>query len=201
LYAQALIAASLFVASFQDVRDRAVSDLVWVPAGAGVVLVIFWSYPATELFQLAKVAVIGGIALGFAYMGGIGEADAIAMAVLACDPYPLSPILPLVASGVVAASHIAYELAAGNAGRKKTIPIEQFLKEQRWIPKGMTVDGQRVEVSDDVNDARDEVEAKQKPGASVEVSYGVPTVAYLGAGYALFLVYLFIFNQSWLLRF
>jgi len=53
-----------------------------------------------------------------------------------------------------------------------------------------------VEVSGDVNVAREEVEAANKPGASVEVKYGVPTVAYLGVGYVIYLVYLLAFNYS-----
>ena len=44
--------------------------------------------------------------------------------------------------------------------------------------------------------AREEVEASGKPGARVEVKYGVPTVAYLGVGYVIYLAYLLIFNYS-----
>jgi hypothetical protein len=47
-----------------------------------------------------------------------------------------------------------------------------------------------------VNDARDEVVAAKKPEAQVEVRYGVPTVAYIGVGYAIYLIYLLAFNPS-----
>ena len=77
--------------------------------------------------------------------------------------------------------------------------MERFLKEQKWIPEAIIVDEVRKEVDSDVNVARDEVEANQKPGAMVEVKYGVPTVAYLGAGYLAYLAYLLIFNQAALL--
>lgn len=100
------------------------------------------------------------------------------------------------AAAVIALSHIGYEFAVGTARGSKTIPIETFLKEQRWIPKAVVKDGERKEVSKDVNEARDEVAALPGSGFSVEVAYGVPTVAYLGAGYAAFIIYLVLFNLN-----
>jgi hypothetical protein len=200
MYAQLLIAVSFAVASYQDITERAVSDLVWLPALGGVAYVVYWflghaTSPEIE-FLLVKVVLVGGIALAFTFLGGIGQADAIAMAFVAADPYALSPIAPLFASAAVALAHIGYEFAIGNARGGHTIPMEQFLREQRWIPKAILSDGTRVEVNSDVNVAREEVEAANKPGAQVEVRYGVPTVAYLGIGYVAYLVYLLVFNFS-----
>ena len=200
MYAQLLIAVSFAIASYQDVTERAVSDLVWIPALAGVAYVIYWflgnaTSPDIE-FLLVKIALVGGIALAFTFLGGIGQADAIAMAFVAADPYMLSPIAPLFAAAAVALSHIGYEYAIGNARGGLTIPMEQFLREQRWIPKAILSDGTRTEVNSDVNVAREEVEAANKPEAQVEVRYGVPTVAYLGIGYVAYLVYLIAFNSS-----
>ena len=199
MYAQLLIGISFAIAAYQDVRERAVSDLVWAPALAGVGYIFYTMLAATNpgLWGLiAKVGLLGGIAIAFAYFGAIGQADAIAMAFIAADPYPLSPIPPLFAAASVALGHIGYEFAVGNARGGLTIPIERFLKEQRWIPKAIVADGVRKEIDSDVNLAREEVEAKQTPGALVEVRYGVPTVAYLGIGYAAYLVYLLAFNQA-----
>ena len=198
LYAQLLIAVSFAIASYQDFKDRAVSDLVWVPALVGVVYAVYALYsevggPSLE-FLLVKVALVGGIALVFTLLGGIGQADAIALAFVAADPYVLSPLAPLFAAAVVALVHIVYEYGVGNARGGITIPMEQFLREQRWIPKAIVSDGTRTEVSNDVNVAREEVEAAKKPGALVEVRYGVPTVAYLGVGYIAYLVFLVISN-------
>lgn len=199
MYAQLLIGISFAVASYQDVRERAVNDVVWVPAIAGVVLV-FYNLLSTASPQLAlelvKIGLVGGIGLAFAYFGAIGQADAIAIAFVAADPFPLSPIPPLVAAAVVALTHIGYEYASGNARGGLKIPMERFLKEQRWIPKAIVADGVRTKVDSDVNVAREEVEAKQTPGAMVEVGYGVPTVAYLGIGYLSYLVYLLVFDQA-----
>jgi hypothetical protein len=198
VYSQILICASLVIAAYQDVRQRSVYDLVWLPALAGAVVAVVGLYPNLEFFIL-KLALVGGIALVFTITGYLGQADAIAMALVSCDPYPLSPIPPLFAAAVIAISHIGYEFLVGNARGTKTIPMETFLKEQRWIPKAVVTEGQRKEVSKDVNVAREEVTAT--PGSSVEVTYGVPTVAYLGAGYAVFVVYLLLFNTPALLSF
>jgi hypothetical protein len=199
MYAQLLIAASFAIASYQDVRERAVNDLVWLPAVGGVVLSAYTLYVSAPLpafeFMLLKVGLLGGIALTFTYFGGIGQADAIAIAFVAADPSPISPILPLLGGATVALSHMGYEFAIGNARGKRTIPMDRFLKEQRWIPKAIVSDGVRTEVSRDVNVAREEAEAN-KPDAMVEVSYGVPTVAYLGVGYLGYIVYLVLFNLS-----
>jgi Flp pilus assembly protein protease CpaA len=195
LIAQLLIGVSFAVASYQDIRERAVSDVVWIPALIGAAYVIYSFFPNLEL-QLVKLGLIGGIAILFAFLGAVGQADSIAIVFLASDPYQLSPILPLVSGAVVALAHIGYEVAVGNARSAKIIPLERFLKEQKWIPKAVIEDGVRRDVDSDVNVARDEVEATQKPGAMVEVKYGVPTVAYLGVGYIAFLAYLLVFNQS-----
>ncbi len=195
MYAQALIAISFAVASYQDIKDRAVSDLVWVPALAGAVYIVYAMYPDLG-FQLVKIGLVGVIALSFTFFGAVGQADAIALVFLAADPDRISPILPLFAAAAVALVHIGYEYAVGNARGGLTVPIERFLREQRWIPKAIVAEGVRTEVSRDVNVARDEVEASQKPGSMVEVGYGVPTVAYLGVGYLAYLVYLLAFNQA-----
>lgn len=200
MYSQLLIAASFALASYEDVKERLVNDLYWIPAGVGVAYVVYsFLVGATTLgfeFFLLKVVLLGGIALAFAYFGLVGQADGIAIAFVAADPYVLSPIAPLFAAAFVALFHIPYEYLAGNAGAGKVIPMEQFLREQRWIPKAVVSDGERNEVSRDVNEAREEVEAANKLGAMVEVRYGVPTVAYLGVGYVAYLVYLVVFNYT-----
>lgn len=200
MYAQLLIAASFVIAAYADVKERAVSDLAWVPALAGSAYIFYALYTGSGSgsfeFLLLKVVFIGGIAIGFALLGGIGQADGIAIAFVAADPYVLSPLAPLFATAAVALVHIGYELAVGNARGAKLIPMAQFLREQRWIPSAIVSDDGRTDVSSDVNVAREEVEAAAKPGASVEVKYGVPTVAYLGVGYVIYLAYLLAFNYQ-----
>lgn len=176
-------------------RERAVNDLVWLPGLVGVILVIYAIYPNLEL-ELLKVGLVGAVMLGAVFLGIIGQADAIAWTFIASDPSLLSPILPLIVAALVLAGHAAYGYRLGRFRRGLTIPIDRFLHEQQWIPKAIIVDGVRTEVSSDVNQAREEVQAKKTQGAMVEVKYGVPTVAYLGLGYLAFLAYLVIFNQA-----
>ena len=197
MYAQLLMAASFVVAAYQDVRERAVNDLVWIPAVVGAAYAVYELNVASPTdFELVvlKIALIGGIAFVFTRLGGIGEADAIALAIVAADPYRLSPLIALFATAFIALGHIGYEYAVGNARGAKVIPMSQFLREQRWIPKAIISGGERKEVNSDVNVAREEVQGADKPDAEVEVRYGVPTVAYLGVGYVLFLAYLVLFD-------
>ncbi len=200
MYAQLLLAASFAVASYQDVRDRAVSDIAWVPAIGGVIYVVYSFYvnpPYLGMeYYILKIGLIGGAMVILVFFGLIGQADAIAVALVTADPYPLSPFAPVLAMVPFFVAHVGYEAAVGNIGRGRTIPMEQFLREKCWIPKAIVADGTKSEVSGDVNVAREEVEAAIKPGAMVEVRYGVPTVAYLGIGYIVFLAYLFVFNYA-----
>lgn len=192
MYSELLICASLMIAGFQDLKERTVWDLVWIPAIVGVAYSVVVEFPSVELF-LIKVAFVGAVALAFAYFGAIGQADAIALLFVAADFNPEAPIFPLIGTAVAAAAAIGYQYAVGNARGDKTIPVEKFLREQRWIPKAIISNGVRTEVSSDVNVAREEVVAKSSQESMVEVTYGVPTVAYLAVGYVAYVVYLAIF--------
>lgn len=192
MYSQLLIAASLAVAAYQDIRERAVSDLVWLGAAAGIALAIIFTH--VSLFIVGRVTVIALITLAFAKFGSIGQADAIAFIVISADPYPLSPVPALLATSAIALIHIGYLFVKGLVGKALPISIEQFRREQRWIPKATIRDGVRTEVGRDVNTSREDVLAEARDGDLVEVSYGVPTVAYLGIGYAAFVVYLLVFD-------
>jgi len=183
------------IAAYQDIKDRAVSDIVWVPAIIGVAYAVYSMYPNVE-FLVAKIGLVGAISLAFVLLGYMGQADGIAFTFLASDPLPLSPIPPLFGTAVVALSHIGYEYFFGDAKGSPTIPMAQFLKEQKWIPKAVIVNGERRELDRDVNVARELAAKERVEGAMVEVTYGVPTVAYLGFGYLAYLVYLLIFSQA-----
>jgi hypothetical protein len=193
VYSQVLIGISLVLAAYQDVRSRSVLDLVWLPAATGGAYALVVLYPSIEL-QLLKIALIGGVALAFGFLGVVGQADAIALVALSADPYVASPVTALVAVAVVALVHIGYEFATGEARGVKSMSLERFQHEQKWIPKAFIADGTRHEVGRDVNDARDEV--KGGPGTVVEAIYGVPTVAYVGIGYLVYLLYMVTLNQA-----
>jgi len=194
MWSQILIASSMVTAGLFDVKERSVHDIVWIPAAFGI---FYELITRTDLiFQLAvKMLIIGVIGIFFTIYGALGQADAIALFVLSSDPYYVSPLLAFIASALIALGHISY-IHFSNKGGIKVIPMEQFKKEECWIPRAIIVNGERIDVSRDVNKARDEVLSKQPSDAKVEVTYGVPTVAYLALGYVFFLIYLVLFNYG-----
>ena len=193
MYAQILIAASLVIAGYQDVRERAVNDLVWIPGAAGVVLALIL-LPSSAEFLLVRLALIGVVGFAFARYGSIGEADAIAFVIAASDPYPISPIPIFLATGVTALLHIGYLYLRGFVGKSITVPIERFKAEARWIPKTIVSGEARTDVDKNVNVSREEVEKSAPPGSTVEVQYGVPTVSYVAVGYLIYIAYMLIFH-------
>ena len=200
MYGQILIAASFAVAAYQDLRERAVNDLVWVPAIAGTAFV-FYSLATTGQyadleFDLVRILLIGGMAFVMVYFGMLGEADLIALVFFAADPYVFGLFFALIGAVIVLVPHLAYVLMTGEGRGSRVIPVSRFLREQKWIPRATVVDGVRHEVDSDVNKAREEVEGQQKEGMQVEVVYGVPDVLYFGLGYILYLAYLVLFNYA-----
>lgn len=194
MWSQILIAVSMAVAGVSDIRERSVHDIAWFPAAVGIIYILIFRNDLLLSVAL-KVAIIGGIAIGFTLYGALGQADAIALVVLAFDPYLISPLLIFVAAASVALMHIAY-IFISKKGGTKVITIEQFKMEEHWIPRAIIVSGKKVVVNKDVNKAREEVLQQASEDTLVEVTYGVPTVAYLAAGYISYLVYLALFNYS-----
>ena len=200
MFAQVAIAASFAIASYQDVKHRAVSDLVWIPAAAGVIYVIYNLLSASDSlglqFELVKLGLAGIIILFLYYFGVVGEADLIVLFFFFADPYALGFFVAAILAAVVILAHLVYRIARKEAIGTTTIPIGQFLREPFWVPIAMIQNGLRVEVESDVNVAREQVEAKQQTGMMVEVKYGTPTAAYLGIGYILYVVGLVLFSYT-----
>jgi Flp pilus assembly protein protease CpaA len=200
LYGQVLIAASFAVAAYQDLKERAISDLVWIPAIAGTAWV-FYSLATTGQvadleYDVIRVVLLGGLGFAMVYFGTLGEADLIALVFFAADPYVFGVFFAIIGAVVVLVPHLAYVFLTGEGRGSHVIPVSRFLNEQKWIPRATVVDGVRHEVDSDVNKAREEVEGIQKEGMMVEVVYGVPDVLYFGLGYILYLAYLVLFNYG-----
>jgi hypothetical protein len=192
------MAVSFLWAGYQDVRERLVSDLVWIPAVIGVILA-FYFVPSQDVFLLVRIGIIGAIAFAAAWFGYVGEADSIAFVLVVADPTPLAPLPVLFAIAFVALGHIGYLYFKGMTGKNKVVTIKQFRSEARWIPKAVVIGGERKDVESDVNVSREDVEKITDETAMVEVQYGVPTVAYIAAGYIIYVVYLAIFHTNVLL--
>jgi hypothetical protein len=198
LFLQILVGISFLIAGYQDVKDRLVSDVVWIPAIIGVILA-FYFVPSEDLILLVRIVIIGVIAFVVTWYGFVGQADSIAFVLVVADPTPLAPLPVLFAIAAVALAHIGYLYATGLTGKDKVISIQQFKSEARWIPKAIIVGGERKDVEKDVNVSREDVEKVTDETAMVDVQYGVPTVAYIAAGYVIYIVYLAVFHSGVLL--
>jgi hypothetical protein len=199
LYVQLLVAVSFLIAGYQDAKERMVSDLVWIPALIGVVYGLY--YLRSELLVLLiPIALIGAIAMGAAWYGAVGEADGIAFVLVigGIAPLGLVPGLLEVFVGVLVALglHVGYLYLKGMVGKPRVIPISQFRKEANWIPRAVIIGGERKEVVKDVNVSRESIESVTDETAMVEVQYGVPTVAYIAAGYVAYIVFLAVFQSG-----
>ena len=199
MLSEALMAASLLIAAYQDLKRREVEDRVWIPAAIGIALALIFGNQL--FFTLVKLGFVALIVVVATWYGTLGQADLIAFVVVGADPAPLSLTLTLGAAAVALAAHVGYLYRKGQIGRSLEIPVSQFEKEWKWIPKAVISAGVRTEVGRDVNEAREEALAKAVEGSTVEVKYGVPTVAYLGLGYFAFLVYALISNFQLFLTF
>jgi len=199
MLSEALMAASLLIAAYQDLKRREVEDRVWIPAAIGIALALIFGNQL--FFTLVKLGFVALIVVVATWYGTLGQADLIAFVVVGADPAPLSLTLTLGAAAVALAAHVGYLYRKGQIGRSLEIPVSQFEKEWKWIPKAVISAGVRTEVGRDVNEAREEALAKAVEGSTVEVKCGVPTVAYLGLGYFAFLVYALISNFQLFLTF
>jgi len=191
---------SFAVAAYQDVKERAISDLVWIPAVAGTAFVFYALATSGQIagleYDVIRVALLGGLGFAMVYLGTLGEADLIALVFFAADPYAFGIFFAIVGAVVVLIPHLAYIFLTGEGRGSHVIPVSTFVREPKWIPKATVLDGVRQEVDSDVNKAREQVESIQKEGMMVEVVYGVPDVLYFGLGYILYLAYLVLFNYG-----
>jgi Flp pilus assembly protein protease CpaA len=158
VYSQILICVSFVLASYQDFKERSVSDLVWIPAIAGAAYAVISLYPNISVLLL-KIAIVGIVGLAFYFLGELGQADPIAMAFLVWDPLPFSLLSIMISTGVVIGVHVGYEYLRKNLPGTRTISIERFRKEQQWIPRAIVSDGVRKEVESGVDAAREFVES------------------------------------------
>jgi hypothetical protein len=200
VYYQLLMLVSFLLAGYQDARERLVSDFYWIPGIIAAILVIAF-VPSLDFLLVVRVGLIGAIAFVFTWFGFIGQADAIALALIASDPSSYAPIPVLLATGVIAISHIGYLYARGSARGAHLITLEEFRSQAKWIPKALVINGKRQEITSDVNISREKAEEHATTGPEdkstmVEVQYGVPQVTYIAAGFAAYLVYLVIFQPS-----
>ncbi len=205
MYYQLLMLASFLLAGYQDARERLVSDFYWIPGILGAVLAVAF-LPSMDFLLIARIVLIGVIAFAFTWFGFIGQADAIALALVASDPTPYAPIPVLIGTGAVALAHVGYLYARGTARRPRLVTLEEFRSQAKWIPKALVVNGERREITNDVNVSRELAEEHASSGSEgqttmVEVQYGVPQVTYIAAGFVAYLIFLAVFQPNVLTAF
>ena len=198
MYAQILLALSFALGSYQDIKERMVSDLVWIPALAGVGIIVYDAFAWSNSFflesELLKLGLAGFLVVVLYFLGIVGQADLIALVFLFSDPYPWSFFYAMIGVAAVMGGHMVTRILRLEPVTKVTMPIERFEREPHWVPSAVVVDGRREDVSRDVNVAREEVLAKRKDGMMVEARYGTPTLAYYGLGYIVYLALLVILS-------
>src|SRR2546422_5205502 len=135
MLSQALIAASLLIASYQDMKRREVEDPVWIPAAIGIALALLFG---NQLFStLVKLGIVALIVVVATWYGTLGQADLIAFVVVGADPAPLSLTLALGGAAVSLAAHVGYLYLKGQIGRSLLITVRPFLKEREGSPQAV----------------------------------------------------------------
>lgn len=179
------MSASWLLAAYQDVRDRWVSDYVWVPAFVGGALLLLRS--VGPLLALLVIKIAGLVVLSYAWrrLGLMADADAIGFPLITLSRNLASPLPELITSLVVALVYItAARLKHG--GFEKTMSPDEALRQNVWIPKKV-VNVRTREVRELRGRPEEAWESLKKYSGSREYvvvsGYGVPLVAFFGMGY------------------
>jgi hypothetical protein len=183
LYAEILASITFALVAYQDLRERMVSDYVWIPAIlAGIVML--WERPDVWVLSLAKVGVFGALGALSIILGLFGQADGLTIIAMAVGTSTFSPIPQMFAAAMVAIAHILYlAIRHGSLKIEKTMAVEEAVKQNVWIPLEVTCDGQTVELDSSPEKAWNALEGYLGRGATVKTSYGVPFAGYLAIGY------------------
>jgi hypothetical protein len=183
LYAEILASITFALVAYQDLRERMVSDYVWIPAIlAGVVML--WERSDVWVLSLAKVGVFGALGALSIILGLFGQADGLTIIAMAVGTSTLSPVPQMFAAAMVAIAHILYlAIRHGSLKIEKTMAVEEAVKQNVWIPLEVTCDGQTVELDSSPEKAWNALEGYLGRGATVKTSYGVPFAGYLAIGY------------------
>lgn len=183
MYTEMLASITFALVAYQDFKERMVSDYVWIPViVAGVVML--WERPDVWQFSLAKVGIFAALGLLSIALGLFGQADGLTIIAMSVGTAPLSPIPQLFGAAVVAIAHIGYlAIRHGSLKIEKSMPVEEAVKQNVWIPLEVTCEGKTVELEGSPEKAWDALQGYVGKGATVKASYGVPFAGYLAVGY------------------
>jgi Flp pilus assembly protein protease CpaA len=181
-FIQAIMCITYAVAGIQDLRWREVSDLTWL---IGLAMIPFYlTFPVQVLafvpVKLAIMVLSAVLMLRF----GAGEADAIAVTLLAFDPSFENIFITLLI--FLAAS---LPLMFLPQFRRKTVTVQEALDSTNLVPVSVFVDGKEVPLPGDVDKAIEALKAYRKSeDAKVLAEKGVPFISLLSISYTASLV-------------
>ena len=177
------VCLSMAIIAYQDFRFRLVDDWAFLPA----ILFIPLAYILTPwaLFPaLFKAAVLGLLGILVYKLGLTAQADGFTLPLLGLSTGFMSPLPAMVGAGAVAGVHIAYMLIKhGLRGLTRVMSVEEALKNDKWIPKMVEMDGKVVELPMPPEKAWEKLKEFELTGARVHVSFGTPLAGYLALGY------------------
>jgi hypothetical protein len=176
------VAAAFALAAYQDFRCREVADWTWVPAVGYLAFAAGQPYIIDAAIAFAFLAIASAIL--YTKMG-FGQADAIALPLLALDTSILAPAYTIIFSTIPLAADTVYHLIK-YGGLEEKMTADRAV-EGPWIPKAIEyADGKIETLPRTVEKALEKV--KKYSGRNdviVHCTYGTPLVGYLGIGYIL----------------
>ncbi|MGC9076031.1 MAG: A24 family peptidase [Conexivisphaera sp.] len=196
---EALIAASYLAAAYQDLRSREVEDLTWIPAGAGLALMLILGPRSLLVPLLVKVGIMAALAAIWRRMGFMASGDVPALAFIGASGCYLSPVPELAASLIAV---LAIWAAEARLRLRMVVDPEEAMRSGKWIPRRILgEDGGELEdlsgrTPEEAFEALERWRGKDAGGVRAEVSYGVPMAAALGVGYVLARIALLLMGSA-----
>lgn len=174
---------SMAVIAYQDFRFRLVDDWAFLPA----VLFIPLAYilmPWTLFPALFKAAMLGLLGILVYKLGLAAQADGLTLPLLGLSTGLMSPLPAIIGAGIVAGAHITYLFVKhGLKGFSRVMSVEEALKNDKWIPRTVEVEGKVIELPKSPEKAWEMLKDFELTEARVHTSFGTPLAGYLALGY------------------
>jgi Flp pilus assembly protein protease CpaA len=180
---QAVICLTYVAAGAQDLKWREVSDWTWLITLAMAPFYI--TFPVQVLaLAAAKLAVMVASAMLMLKFGA-GEADAIAVTLLAFDP-SFENIFATLAIFLAASLPLLFLPQF----RRKTVTVQEALESLNLVPIKLTVEGKEAPLPGDVDKALKALQAyRGREDVKVVAEKGVPFVFLLAISYTASLIF------------
>lgn len=194
----ALVATSLLAGAVQDIKENQISDLTWIPAIIGAIVMIYQYIIQSSYIFLALKFVMVAMVLSVSYFFGGGMADMIGLAVVVVDDDPFAPIGTLVVFVAVTITYAVYSFLMKKQ-RRTMIPLTDFLKKKNVYPVKVYVEGREEKLPKTADKAYEVLETilKENKEAVVEAETGIPAVVPMCVGYVVNMMIFFYLGRPW----